>query len=61
MISNANPKIGGQAVELRAALIIAQIEGLMLFLNQDMPKHAELSNLADEAVREIMRCIRSPK
>ncbi len=33
----------------------------MLFLNQDMPKHAELSNLADEAVREIMRCIRSPK
>ncbi|HAB15747.1 MAG TPA: hypothetical protein DCE44_04775 [Verrucomicrobiales bacterium] len=61
LISNANPKIGGQAVELRAALIIAQIEGLMLFLNQDMPKHAELSNLADEAVREIMRCIRSPK
>lgn len=58
LIERAYPSLPSRLVPLRAAVAVAQIEGLMLFLSQDMPAHAELTNLSEEGVRTVMFAIR---
>ena len=54
LISRVNPRLPGDKVALRAALIAAQIEGLMLFMGAGKTQHPELKGLRDEALRMIV-------
>lgn len=59
LIAKANTKLPRTVVHLKAALIAAQIEGLVLFLGHGRPPHGELEGLGDAAVDAIMAVIRN--
>jgi len=54
LISRVNPRLPVDKVALRATLIAAQIEGLMLFMGAGKPQHPEFQGLRDEAMRMIV-------
>lgn len=54
LVSRVNPRLPAEKVALRATIIAAQIEGLMLFLGAGKPKHPELAGLREEALRMIV-------
>lgn len=49
-----NPKMAPAEVTLRSALVIAQIEGLMIFLAAATPKRRELDGLDSAALERIL-------
>ena len=55
MLEEIDPTPGVHARRLRAALITAQIEGLMLLIGPNSPAAAELVGIEEEAVRQIAR------
>lgn len=54
LIAEANPALPAATVQLRAALVAMQIEGLMLLISESKPRHAELDGIEDECVAAIM-------
>lgn len=54
LISRVNPRLPVEKVALRATLIAAQVEGLMLFMGTSKPQHPELAGLRDEALRAAL-------
>lgn len=54
LISRVNPRLRPETVSLRATIIAAQIEGLMIFIGAGKPKHPEFEGLRDEALRMII-------
>jgi AcrR family transcriptional regulator len=55
MLADIDPAAGAHARHMRAALITAQIEGLMLLIGPDGPAEAELVGIEEEAIRQIQR------
>jgi AcrR family transcriptional regulator len=55
MLADIDPTIAVHRRRLRAALITAQIEGLMLLVGADGPAEAGLIGIEEEAVRQIRR------
>jgi AcrR family transcriptional regulator len=55
MLLGVNPSQRPSLRSQRAALITAQIEGLMLLIGHKRPPHAELKGLEGEAVTQITR------
>lgn len=55
MLHDLDPAMGAHTCRLRAALITAQIEGLMLLIGPNSPAESELIGIEDEAVRQIRR------
>ncbi len=53
LMQAANPLQAKATRQLRAALITAQIEGLMILIGPNRVAHAELGGLEQEAVRHI--------
>ena len=49
------PELTPSQCEIRGALIVSQLIGLMIFLSDTRPKHAELAELQQEATAAIMR------
>lgn len=49
------PELTPRQCEIRGALIVSQLIGLMIFLSDTRPKHAELAELQQEATAAIMR------
>jgi AcrR family transcriptional regulator len=49
------PELTPRQCEIRGALIVSQMIGLMIFLSDTRPKHAELAELQQEATVAIMR------
>jgi AcrR family transcriptional regulator len=49
------PELTPRQCEIRGALIVSQMIGLMIFLSDTRPKHAELAELQQEATAAIMR------
>lgn len=41
--------------DIRAALIVSQLVGLMIFISETRPQHAELANLQQEAAAAMLR------
>lgn len=60
LIGKANPGLGPIGVALRAATVVSQIEGSMLFLSRALPDHVELTGLPEEVVRAIMKYCLEP-
>jgi AcrR family transcriptional regulator len=58
MLEEIDPTAGAHRRRLRAAVITAQIEGLMLLLGPNNPAEAELVGIEEEAVRQIERLAR---
>lgn len=54
LISRANPRLSGEKIRLRAAIITAQVEGLMLFMCGAKTQHPEFQGLRDEALRMMV-------
>jgi AcrR family transcriptional regulator len=55
MLAEIKPGTNAHRRRLRAALITAQIEGLMLLIGANSPAKTELIGIEDEAVRQILR------
>jgi hypothetical protein len=53
-VRELNPKMASAEVSLRSALVIAQIEGLMIFLAAATPKRRELAGLERAALDRIL-------
>jgi AcrR family transcriptional regulator len=49
------PQMTARQCEVRGALIVSQMVGLMIFLSDTRPKHEELAELQQEATAAIMR------
>lgn len=49
------PELTQRQCEIRGALIVSQMIGLMIFLSDTRPKHGELAELQQEATGAIMR------
>lgn len=49
------PELTHSQCEIRGALIVSQMIGLMIFLSDTRPKHEELAELQQEATAAIMR------
>jgi AcrR family transcriptional regulator len=60
MISDLNPTMPAETRALRAALITTQIEGLMILVGPNKPKHRELGGIEDEAMMQIERMALRP-
>jgi len=54
LIAAANPELAEREVQLRAALIAMQIEGLMLLISENKPRHAELEGIEDACVQAAL-------
>lgn len=54
LIAAANPALAEKEVHLRAALIAMQIEGLMLLISENKPRHAELEGIEEACVTATM-------
>jgi AcrR family transcriptional regulator len=55
LIRDVAPHMTPGQCEIRGALIVSQIIGLMIFLSDTRPKHEELAGLQQEATAAIMR------
>lgn len=55
LIRGLSPEISDNEYMIRAALIVAQIEGLMLFRVRNRPKRPELEGLEDAARQAVLR------
>lgn len=55
LIRDIAPQLTPAQAEIRGALIVSQIIGLMIFLSDTRPKHEELAELQREATAAIMR------
>jgi AcrR family transcriptional regulator len=55
LIREMAPQMTPQQCEVRGALIVSQMIGLMLFISDVRPKHKELAELRKEAGAAIMR------
>jgi AcrR family transcriptional regulator len=55
LIRDIAPHMTPAQCEVRGALIVSQIIGLMIFLSDTRPKHEELAELQQEATAAIMR------
>ena len=60
LIGAVNPDVSAAQRALRAAVIVSLIDGLMIFIGARAVPHPELTALADEAEREIMRIAKAP-
>ncbi|MEY9534634.1 AcrR family transcriptional regulator [Sinorhizobium fredii] len=56
-----NPDIEIDRLPKVAALIAVQIEGLMLLISADRPKHKELEGIEEECMRQIMQLARQTR
>lgn len=59
LIAAVNPALSAAQTARRAALAAMQIEGLMLLISEDKPRHAELAGVEEECVAAIMRMVES--
>lgn len=57
LIATANPELTERDVQLRAALVAMQIEGLMLLISDNKPRHAELEGIERECVAALMSIV----
>jgi AcrR family transcriptional regulator len=55
LIQQMAPQMSRQQCEIRGALIVSQMIGLMLFISEVSPQHAELAGLRREAGAAILR------
>lgn len=55
LIRGLSPDISDSEYMIRAALIVAQVEGLMLFRVRNRPKRPELEGLEDAARQAVLR------
>lgn len=53
MIHKAKPSLDEKQIAMRAALITAQIEGLMILIGPRRVAHEDLAGIEDEALRQI--------
>ena len=60
MLAEIDPAMSAHTRRLRAALITAQIEGLMLLIGPNSPAEAELIGVEEEAIRQIQRLALAP-
>lgn len=60
LIRSLAPQLPPAQAELRGALIVAQIQGLMLYLAHSRPKHQELAGLKQAALGAIVRLATAP-
>jgi AcrR family transcriptional regulator len=60
LLEDVNPAVPAARRALRAALIIAIIDGLMIFIGGKNARHAALAELGEEAEREILRIATAP-
>jgi len=60
LLEDVNPTVPAAKRALRAALIIAIIDGLMIFIGGKNARHAALAELGEEAEREIVRIATAP-
>lgn len=61
LIARANSSLSARTVELRAAVIAEQIEGLVMFIGHNKPKHPEMDGLEEEVHRQIMSYALAPE
>ncbi|MBT7952519.1 MAG: TetR/AcrR family transcriptional regulator [Gammaproteobacteria bacterium] len=59
MVSAVNPKLTPRVVALRAAIITAATEAMMLLVGEGKPKHKELTGLKKELVKQCMLIAKS--
>jgi len=57
IVAEVNPALPENQVQMRAALVAMQIEGLMLLISDSKPQHAELAGIEDECVAAILRIV----
>lgn len=57
LIAAANPELGDAEVQLRAALVAMQIEGLMLLISDNKTKHPELAGVEEACVKTLMNMV----
>jgi AcrR family transcriptional regulator len=55
LIRDTAPHLSPQQCEVRGALIVSQVIGLMIFISDVKPRHKELADLQKEAGAAIMR------
>jgi len=60
LIQGMSPEIPDEEYVVRAALIVAQIEGLMLFRVRNRPKRPELEGLENAARQAVLRLATQP-
>lgn len=60
LILGLSPEISDEEYVVRAALIVAQIEGLMLFRVRNRPKRPELEGLESAARQAVLRLAMQP-
>lgn len=60
LIQGLSPDISDEEYVVRAALIVAQIEGLMLFRVRNRPKRPELEGLESAARQAVLRLAMQP-
>lgn len=61
LVARANTGLSERTVQLRAAVIAEQIEGMVLFIGHNKPKHPELEGLEEEVHRQIMGYALAPE
>ncbi|MFC4349184.1 TetR/AcrR family transcriptional regulator [Kordiimonas lipolytica] len=61
LISHANPALSESTVQLRAAVVAEHIEGLVMFIGHNKPKHPEMAGIKDEIHDQLMRYALSPE
>ncbi len=57
LMIRANPKMSRETAKLRAAVIAAQIEGLVVLIGHNKPRHSEFENLQQETHDRIMEYV----
>ena len=57
LIAAANPALSDAEVQLRAALVAMQIEGLMLLISDNKTQHPELAGLEEAGVKTLMKMV----
>ncbi len=60
MLLDIDPAMSRHTCRLRAALVTAQIEGLMLLIGPASPAEGELIGLEEEAIKQIQRVALAP-
>ena len=57
LLASANPGLSHEEVQQRAALASMQIEGLMLLISENKPKHPELAGIDETCVNALMHLL----
>ena len=61
LVARANTDLSERTVQMRAAVIAEQIEGLVMFIGHNKPKHPEMDGIEDEVHRRVMSYALAPE